>query len=157
MPHNCTEDNCDAPFPQPGRASGYPKWSKIKGKRCPDLVARLFGDVRGLLPSKFQQRCPTGTRKIATVTDENEDYHFYRQDSNGYWSHKPGATSVTNIDATGRLIYNPQLASRLYPGSGLHYKNFCGYMCAPATRKNKLRRGGSSRRRSRSTSRRKAR
>ena len=90
----------------------------------------------------FEKRCPKKYSKIALVVDEDEDDHFYRQDSNGYWSHKPGATDVTHIDSTGRPIYDPQLASKLYPGSGLHYNQFCSYLCAPKTRKLRLKRGG---------------
>lgn len=142
LPKRCTEDECPVPFPQPGRASGYPKWSKVNGKRCPDIMSRLFGDVPDLKPTTFQNKCPKNYSKIALVVDEDEDYHFYRQDSNGYWSHKPGATDVTHIDATGRPIYDPQLASRMYPNSGLNYDNFCGYLCAPKHRKLKLKRGG---------------
>lgn len=139
---DCTKDSCPIPFPQPGRASGYPKWSKVKGKRCPDLMARLFGDVPDLKVSSFEQRCPKNYSKIGLVIDEDEDYHFYRQDSNGMWSHKPGATSVTHLDATGRPIYDPSLASRHYPNTGLHYDKFCGYLCAPKTRKLHFKRGG---------------
>jgi hypothetical protein len=142
---DCTKDSCPIGYPQPGRASGYPKWSKVKGKRCPDLIGRLLGDVPGMTFSTFEGRCPKGMRKIAPVVDEDEDYHFYRQDSNGLWSHKPGATDVSRLDATKRLIYDPRLASRLYPGSGLHYDQFCGYMCVPSTKKHKLKRGGSKR------------
>lgn len=147
LPKNkrCTPSSCPLPFPQPGRASGYPKWSKVKGKRCPDLLARIMGDVPGSTPSTFEQRCPAGTRKIALVADEDEDYHFYRQDSNGYWSHKPGATDVIPYDATKRKIYDPELASRYYPQSGLHYDEFCSYLCIPSTKKHRLRRGGGKR------------
>lgn len=139
---NCTEDSCSVPFPQPGRASGYPKWSKIKGKRCPDLNARVMGDVKGAKITTFEAKCPKGMTKIGAVTDEDEDYHFYRQDSNGYWSHKPGATDVTHLDATKRLIYDPQLARRKYTDSGLDYDNFCGYMCVPV-KQHRFKRGGS--------------
>jgi hypothetical protein len=142
LPKNCTKDSCPVSFPQPGRASGYPKWSKVNGKRCPDLTARLFGDVPDLKMSSFEGRCPKKYSKIALVVDEDEDYHFYRQDSNGQWSHKPGATSVTHLDATKRPIYDPQLASRQYPDSGLHYDQFCGYLCAPKTRRLRFKRGG---------------
>lgn len=138
----CTKDSCSVPFPQPGRASGYPKWSKVKGKRCPDLMSRLIGDVPTLKSATFEKKCPKNYSKIALVVDEDEDYHFYRQDSNRFWSHKPGATNVTHIDATGRPIYDPQLASRLYPDSGLHYDTFCGYLCAPKNRTLKFKRGG---------------
>jgi hypothetical protein len=139
---DCTKDSCPVSFPQPGRASGYPKWSKVNGKRCPDLMARLFGDVPDLKVSSFEGRCPRKYSKIALVVDEDEDYHFYRLDSNGYWSHKPGATSVTHLDATKRPIYDPKLASRKYQDSGLHYDQFCGYLCAPKTRRLRFKRGG---------------
>ena len=138
----CTRNSCPIPFPQPGRASGYPKWSKVKGKRCPDLLARLMGDVPGIKLSTFEAKCPDGMYKISPVADEDEDYHFYRQDSNGFWSHKPGATDVTHLDATKRPIYDPRLASRNYLDSGLNYDRFCAYMCVPATRKHRFKRGG---------------
>jgi hypothetical protein len=142
LPKKCTKDSCPVSFPQPGRASGYPKWSKVNGKRCPDLMARLFGDVPDLKVSSFEGRCPKKYSKIALVVDPDEDYHFYRLDSNGYWSHKPGATDVTHLDATKRPIYDPQLASRYYPDSGLHYDKFCSYLCAPKTRRLRFKRGG---------------
>lgn len=134
LPDSCATNECSISFPQPGRKSGYPKWSEVDGKRCPDLIARIFGDIGynkympGIRMSTFTERPPKGMYKIAMVIDANNDYHFYRQDNNGYWSHKPGATNVTNIDAEGSLIYNPELASRYYPKSGLEYKEFCGYM-----------------------------
>ena len=156
--NDCKKESCPIPFPQPGRASGYPKWSKVKGKRCPDLVARIKGDVPHARLATFEEKCPSGMYKIASVTDEDEDYHFYRQDSNGFWSHKPGATNVTHIDATKRPIYDPNLASRKYSESGLDYDNFCGYMCIPSSGKHTFKRGGkrstskrSTRRQTRST------
>ncbi len=142
----CTKNNCNIhPFPQPGRTSGHPKWSKVKGKRCPDILGRLFGDVKDLAPTTFEEKCPNKSSKIALVVDESDDYHFYRQDSNGYWSHKPGATNVINKDANGRKIYDPQLASRKYDNSGLNYDVFCSYLCAPKNKKIKLKRGGGNR------------
>lgn len=139
---NCTDNSCPIPFPQPGRASGYPKWSKTNGKRCPDIVSRIKGDVPGSRMSTFTEKCPKGMRKIAPVVDEDQDYHFYRQDSNAYWSHKPGATDVTHLDNTKRPIYDPKLASRHNPDSGLNYNEFCGYMCIPTRKKYRFKRGG---------------
>jgi hypothetical protein len=139
---DCTVMSCSAPFPQPGRASGYPKWSRVKGKRCPDLVARFRGDVPGITRATFTQKCPRGTYKIAPVVDPDEDYHFYRQDSNGYWSHKPGSTSVTHLDTTGRPIYDPFLASRASQDSGLDYDTTCGFWCVPVSQRHSLGRGG---------------
>jgi hypothetical protein len=152
----CNEVSCSTPFHQPGRKTGFPKWNKIDGKRCPDLLARLFADVPGLKRTKFTKRCPRGSSKIALVVDPKEDYHFYRQDRDGWWSHKPGATHVKRTDADDIQIYDPSLASRDYTRKSgrLNYQNFCGYLCAP-TRKHFFKRGGkrTTRRRSRTHSR----
>lgn len=147
----CNEKYCNTRFHQPGIQSGYPKWRHVKMKQCPDLVSRLRGDIPGIINTTFEEKCPPHTSKIALVVDPKEDYHFYRQDKNGLWSHKPGATHVTNLDATKRLIYNPELASRYYDNGRLDYSSFCTYMCAPKTKTFKFKRGG--RRRSRSSSR----
>ena len=54
-------------------------------------------------------KCPAGTYKVALVAcSDNWDYHWYRQDSDGYWSHKPGRTPVRRYDAAGNLIVDPE-------------------------------------------------
>jgi len=141
----CTNESCPISFPQPGRASGYPKWSKVKGKRCPDIMARALGDVPGSQVTTFGARCSKGKRKVAFIADPKEDYHVLAEDKTGKWSHKPGGTDVTDVDANKRPIINPELAHFDYPDSGLNYKNFCGYLCIPATKKHRLRRTGGTR------------
>ena len=136
----CNENECAVPFHQPGRRSGYPRWHEIPDKRCPDVVSRIKADVPGVKLTNFTRRCPPRTSKIALVIDPNEDYHFYRQDSNGMWSHKPGGTKVTNKDTLGQPIYNPELASR--DNGRLNYEKFCAYMCVPRRKTAKLKRGG---------------
>lgn len=112
------------------------------------MVARLVGDNPMLKVTNFPSKCPKGTSKIGLVVDADEDYHFYRQDSNSLWSHKPGGTAVTNKDADGNLIYDPKLANRNYTkdGSTLNYDVFCSYMCVPRDRPLYLKIGGSRRR-----------
>lgn len=57
--------------------------------------------------------CPAGTYKVALVAySDNQDYHWYRQDADGYWSHKPGRTAVTRYDNSGNLIVDPETADR---------------------------------------------
>jgi len=142
----CDVKSCPISFHQPGYKSGHPSWSNSEknGKRCPDLISRIFGDVSGNKSSKkngvpdvsmchFNTKCPEGMRKIAVIVDAKQDYHFLRLDNNHYWSHKPGATDVTNVDASGRLIWDPHLALFNYPDSNLNYENFCGYLCIPAS------------------------
>lgn len=57
-PATCNKEGCDVPFHQPGRKVGFPKWRSVKGKRCPDLIGRLRGDVPGLELTTFTRRCP---------------------------------------------------------------------------------------------------
>ena len=49
------------------------------------------------------------------------DFHFYRKGESGAWLHKPGVTDVTDRDAGGNLILNPETCDR----GG--YDNFLGY------------------------------
>jgi hypothetical protein len=151
----CDEKSCDVPFHQPGYASGYPKWSNVRTKRCPELLARLRGDIPGLVaPVSFHDKCPAQSSKVAVIkTRKNTDYHFARQDNNGYWSHKPGGTEVTNLDASDRPIFRPDLADWDYTkkGSDLDYEVFCAYMCVPKKKKLVFKRGGRRTRRNRRT------
>lgn len=63
---------------------------------------------------------PEGSYKVALVSYSG-DYHWYRQDSDGYWSHKPGTTAVRRTDNSGNLIIDPETCDR-----GL-YTNFLGF------------------------------
>ena len=66
-----------------------------------------------------------GTYKVALVAGIDSygrlDYHWYRQDSDGLWSHKRGTTSITRLDNSGDLIVDPQTADRDF------YTEFLGY------------------------------
>ena len=82
--------------------------------------------------------CPPGTYKIALVVDDvnfagsninpDYDFHFYRQNSDGTWSHKPGTTDVTNLDYSSELILDPETCNRKYSDE-LNYTNFVGFYC----------------------------
>jgi len=73
-----------------------------------------------------------------------EDYHFYRQDADGWWSHKDGSNPVKRYDADRAPIWDPRTAARDYrPRSFLNYKDFCGYYCAPRRRTMRLARDNS--------------
>ena len=148
------KEDCKVPFHQPGYYSGKQRFDESGEKRCFDLFSRLKGDMpaieiaRNGRPIEFTDKPAKGYSKIALVIDPKQDYHFYRQDSNGFWSHKPGGTPVTNKDTTGRLIYNPALANRdnrddAGDKDGLNYNVFCGFMCVPRTLPNRAKRGGS--------------
>lgn len=133
-------DNTD--FHQPGRNSGFPKWDTIEGKRCPDLISRIRADVPETKLSSFTEKCPPQYSKIALVVDPKSDYHFYRQDSNKYWSHKPGSTRVIDTDADGVRIFDPSIANRNYSPDSPNYNHFCSFMCIPRNKKYTFKRGG---------------
>ncbi len=153
------KEDCKVPFHQPGYASGKRRFDESGEKRCFDLFSRLKSDMpaieiaRNGRPITFTDKPAKGYSKIALVIDPKQDYHFYRQDSNGFWSHKPGGTPVTHKDSAGRLIYNPVLANRdnrddADDKDGLNYNVFCGFMCVPRTLPNRAKRGGGKTRRS---------
>jgi len=55
------------------------------------------------------------------------DSHWYRQDGNGLWSHKPGAQRARNCDEAGRLISNPKDADRWHLGDKSPAYEFCQF------------------------------
>jgi hypothetical protein len=53
---------------------------------------------------------------VLFYSDSEKDFHWYRKDDNGFWSHKNGREAASNVDDDGRLITNPlQCANPLYP------------------------------------------
>ena len=139
--------NCDAlPFPQPGNAAGYTPFKTNEPKTCPNMIARILGDNSNITMTTFEEKCPPLTSKGALVVDENEDYHFLRQDVGGWWSQKGGAKTVTNRDASGRPIWDPALANNRWSNT-LDYDIFCGYFCIPRTTGLKIVFNGGSRKR----------
>lgn len=69
--------------------------------------------------------------KVALVIAPGVDYHWYRQNSSGTWSHKPGLTEITNRDASDNIIYDPQSADRNY--SYANYSLWGGYFIVSRT------------------------
>jgi len=60
-----------------------------------------------------------GYYSVYLVSADGVDYHWYRQDKGGMWSHKPGITPVVNVDASGRFISNPVRANHgIYNNGG---------------------------------------
>lgn len=61
---------------------------------------------------------------IALVVARGVDYHWLRQDNNGLWSHKPGHTLVTNLDASNKPIFDPRDCNMHYPGCHYEFSTF---------------------------------
>lgn len=122
--YNYANNNRTDTFAQPGRASG----TILSGANmnCNDVRNAAVADGLELLPASGV--CPDKKDKVALVVDPGTDYHWYRQDSSGMWTHKPGGTQATNLDNSNNPISNPETADRC--GGFLCYTDFCGYHCA---------------------------
>jgi len=66
----------------------------------------------GVLPTLPNGACPTGCWRITAVLAPNDDYHFYRQEIHGLWTHKRGINAPSMSDCAGRLIKDPATADR---------------------------------------------
>ncbi len=111
-------------FPQPGRGSG----TMFSALACGGSTGVEAASVRdGLRPvPTFAASIPSGWY-VALVVWPGRDYHWYRQDDNGCWSHKPGQTAVRNVDNSGTRITDPNTCDR---GP---YTDFCTYMVTQRT------------------------
>jgi len=114
--NNCYNYGCDRitnTFAQPGRASGH----SFHDIDCGDVGKGAKSD--GLLPTA--PATPADGWLAALVIWPGHDYHWYRCDEGGRWSHKPGQTPARNTDNRGALIDSPERCDR---GP---YTIFCSY------------------------------
>jgi len=61
----------------------------------------------------FEKSVKKGNWKIALVI-RSDDYHWYRQNEDGSWSHKQGSTPVKDTDDAGNKIFDPREAKSSY-------------------------------------------
>jgi hypothetical protein len=145
----CIESiTCNVSTPQPGLAAGHDNFTQDNPKTCPAMITRVLGDNPSIKPIKFEEKCPAETSKIALIVDEDEDYHFLRQDNTGWWSQKGGTKPITNLDAGEHLIWDPELADNNWTNNSgvLNYNVSCGYFCVPRTRALYMKTNGGGRR-----------
>lgn len=119
--NNCYNYGCNIQndtYAQPGNSTtGY----KPKAINCTEYIKAAISD--GLKPVKRCEPCSHCCHKVALVIWPGNDYHWYRQDENGRWSHKPDQGLATDKDSKGNPIDDPEEANR---GP---YTVFCGYFC----------------------------
>jgi hypothetical protein len=107
-------------FAQPGRGSG----AVFTDFDCADVGAASERD--GQVETGDPAQNPDDGQIICLVIWPDEDFHWYRKDSDDYWSHKPGSTAATNLDAAGDVIADPETCDRG------EYTVLCGYyLCDP--------------------------
>ncbi len=102
--------------------------------QCDLLTQAVLKDAgNGAYKCPADKPCGKGFYKIMLVRSPapgNEDFHFYRQDRDGTWSHKQGwGYAPTKLDANGKVILDPRTANRNY--GSLNYSVVCSSMCIP--------------------------
>jgi hypothetical protein len=116
--YNYANNQITNTFAQPGRASGHPTSNMSCGAVQP---AAQHDGLHAV--ANFSGTLAAGHGwYVALVIWPGHDYHWYRQDKVGCWSHKPGQTAARNVDNAGHAITDPRTCNR---GP---YTNFCTYM-----------------------------
>jgi hypothetical protein len=116
--YNYANNRITNTFAQPGRAHG----KMYTALTCAAVEPAAVADGLHAVPN-FTATLPAGQGwYVALVIWPNSDYHWYRQDNVGCWSHKPGGTAARNVDNAGNRITDPRTANR---GP---YTQFCTFM-----------------------------
>ena len=110
--------------PQNGYDTVYPGTSKNLIQYVTEQDYAAYNQAHGggyiFRPIGRNERCPAGSYKVALIV--GSDYHWYRQNPDGFWSHKPGNMNVRNVDEQGNSIIDPQ-----YAEWSEDYTKFIGY------------------------------
>lgn len=121
--YNYAMRNYTNTFAQPGRVNN----PDAQNKSCSELNQNVLKDIgtqgRAVAPTG---RCERNQWKICAFKSPI-DYHFYREEPNGNWSHKPGNKIHTHLDGAQRKIKDPFDADRQQYIQ--NYKDLCGCFC----------------------------
>lgn len=109
---------------QPGYRTGNYYTSLTKTAIIKAVKSDMADLGRTIRSSSYSEVPGPNEYKVALVIASN-DYHWYRQDSDGGWSHKPGLTELTYKDASGHYISDPRTCDRNY--SYANYSTWGGY------------------------------
>ena len=116
--------------PQPGYKAGKPAL-RLGDYTCGNFQEAIQADYPDMVQDEIG--CPCGYSRVFLALDTEgnfQDYHFYRQDENGLWSHKPGSMPIQHRDFSGNRIYNPLSADRHdHENKDINYSIPCGFMC----------------------------
>ncbi|MCL1816464.1 MAG: hypothetical protein FWG43_02540, partial [Clostridiales bacterium] len=130
----------DPDSPQPGSLSTgkYTQNSSVTKPGDVLDVKVIFGAARkdawalgnDFARSDKWEKAPAGMYKVALALGtyrKKPDYHWYRQDDTGYWSHKPNEMLPTDLDWNRNRITDPETAIRKTEGGGDYTTGFDSY------------------------------
>jgi hypothetical protein len=119
--YNYANNQITNTFAQPGRAHGQ-MYTVLQCNGAGAVEPAALADALIAAPNFTGALAAGKGWYVALVIWPGVDFHWYRQDKTGCWSHKPGGTAARNTDNSGNTITNPQTANR---GP---YVNFCTFM-----------------------------
>lgn len=114
-------------FQQPGQASG---------RAVEVLTCENDGDKLGLIQASENDglrfatspdECKDDEQIVALFNVPNFDFHWFRLEDNGIWTHKMGNNLPIDTDVRGNVITD------LLKADLAQYKVFCGYFCIDYT------------------------
>lgn len=98
------------------------------------LVNRIIADMTkvGIEFIPYEEGLTGGYRVALVVGPNIPDYHWYRDNGDGTWSHKPGQSDATNkevlgVDANGTIIYGDIITDPEDAAKKAGYEVFVGY------------------------------
>ncbi|KAH3711548.1 uncharacterized protein LOC127858699 [Dreissena polymorpha] len=115
--YNYVNNRITDTFAQPGRSKdecGMP--DELTGN---DVKVAAICDGLQVVPARNMSSLPEHDWNLVALVfwppklgSKTFDFHWYRLDGDGTWSHKPGKTSATNVDDSGQHIRDPRHADR---------------------------------------------
>jgi len=120
--YNYANNHITNTFAQPGRATGHQYTQLTNCTGAGSVEAGAHSDGLATTPNFHAHLAAGHGWYVAVVLWPGVDYHWYRQDKSGCWSHKPGSTAARNVDNANHAISDPKTANR---GP---YTIFCAYM-----------------------------
>lgn len=105
--YNYANNNRTDTFAQPGHAHSY----NLAANGITLAHVQYAVGLDGLASTTSSAVSSTGQTKLALVLDlvsTQHDYHWYRQNADGTWSHKPGHLDARNTDYSNNTITDPE-------------------------------------------------
>lgn len=100
---------------------------------CSKMIYSVIQDHPNIkLQKSAKEPCPDGYYKVFLALDERastQDFHFWRQECDGMWTHKPGPSCPSAEDGSNHPIFDPEKSDR-HLGK-YQYDKSCGYFCVP--------------------------
>lgn len=123
--------------PQPGHVDKSIRVFKKQDYTREEMSRRAIYDNPIIYCTDPEAKCKKGYYKGTLVVDRYNNYHWLLQNSNGYWSHKPGQLETSITDADKKLIKDPRKANLIYDykdkGYTLFYSDVGPFFCVPNT------------------------